>query len=75
VPVFDDHQKTTYLRKFAYGAPVVEIVFGKQELLSLCADAGLALDREWPCIPYDVAAVTGHRSTTVTWLFSKMPTR
>jgi SAM-dependent methyltransferase len=73
VPVFDDH-RTTYLQKFAYGSPVVEIVFGKQELLSICADAGLALKREWRCIPYDVSAVTGHRSTTVTWLFSKKPT-
>ena len=28
VPVFDDY-RTTYLSKYAYGAPVVEIVFGK----------------------------------------------
>ena len=34
VPVFDDHP-TTFLRKYAYGAPVVEIVFGKQELMSI----------------------------------------
>jgi SAM-dependent methyltransferase len=70
VPVFDDHQ-TTYLSKYAYGAPVVEIVFGKSELMSLCRDAGLRLRREWPCIPYDVAEVTGHRSGTETYLFSK----
>ena len=70
VPVFDDHQ-TTYLKKFAYGAPVVEIIFGKSELMSLCRDAGLRLQREWPCIPYDVSEVTGHRSTTETYLFSK----
>lgn len=70
VPVFDDHQ-TTYLKKFAYGAPVVEVVFGKSELMSLCQHAGLRLQREWPCIPYDVSEVTGHRSTTETYLFSK----
>jgi SAM-dependent methyltransferase len=70
VPVFDDHQ-TTFLRKYAYGAPVVEIVFGKRELMSLCRDAGLRLQREWPCIPYDVSEVTGHRSRTETYLFSK----
>jgi len=70
VPVFDDHQ-TTYLSKFAYGAPVVEIVFGKRELMSLCRDAGLRLAREWPCIPYNVFEATGHRSTTETYLFSK----
>lgn len=69
VPVFDDHQ-TTYLRKYAYGAPVVEVVFGREELLSLCRAAGLRLDREWPGIPYDVSGVTGHRSSTATYLFS-----
>ena len=70
VPVFDDYH-TTYLSKFAYGAPVVEIVFGKDELMSLCRDAGLRLQQEWPCIPYDVSEVTGHPSTTETYLFSK----
>lgn len=70
VPVFDDY-KTTYLRKYAYGAPVVEIVFGRDELMSLCGMAGLHLERTWPCISYDVSGVTGHRSTTETYLFSK----
>jgi SAM-dependent methyltransferase len=70
VPVFDDH-RTTYLRKYAYGAPVVEIVFGRDELMSLCKEAGLRLERSWPCIPYDVSGVTGHRSSTETYLFSK----
>jgi SAM-dependent methyltransferase len=70
VPVFDDH-RTTFLRKYAYGAPVVEIIFGKQELMSLCDQAGLQLERAWPCIPYDVLPVTGHHSTTDTYLFSK----
>lgn len=69
VPVFDDHQ-TTYLRKYAYGAPVVEVVFGKQELMSLCQAAGLRLERQWPGIPYDVSGVTGHRSGCVTYLFA-----
>jgi SAM-dependent methyltransferase len=70
VPVFDDY-RTTYLRKYAYGAPVVEIVFGRAELMSLCEQAGLRLERTWPCIPYDVSEMTGHRSITETYLFSK----
>ena len=70
VPVFDGHQ-TTYLRKFAYGAPVVEVIFGRNELMSLCRDAGLRLQRQWPCIPYEVSEVTDHRSTTETYLFTK----
>jgi ubiquinone/menaquinone biosynthesis C-methylase UbiE len=69
VPVFRDHQ-TTFLTKYAYGAPVVEVVYGKTELMSLCSDAGLHLEREWPCIPYDVYETTGHHSTTETYLFS-----
>jgi SAM-dependent methyltransferase len=70
VPVFDDYQ-TTFLRKYAYGAPVVEIIFGKAELMSLCRDSGLRLEREWACIPYDISEVTGHHSTTETYLFAK----
>jgi SAM-dependent methyltransferase len=69
VPVFEDY-RTTYLRKYAYGAPVIEVVFGKQELMSLCQGAGLRLEREWTSIPYDVSAVTGHRSSTRTYLFA-----
>jgi SAM-dependent methyltransferase len=72
VPVFSDH-RTTFLRKYAYGAPVVEIVFNKQELLSICQGAGLRLDQQWPCLPYDVHEATGHHSTTETYLFSKSP--
>ena len=42
----------------------------KQELMSLCRDAGLRLEREWAGIPYDVFEVTGKHSTTETYLFS-----
>jgi ubiquinone/menaquinone biosynthesis C-methylase UbiE len=69
VPVFADHP-TTFLQKYAYGAPVVEVVFAEAELLSLCREAGLRLVREWPSIPYDVFAVTGHRSVAKTYLFA-----
>jgi SAM-dependent methyltransferase len=69
VPVFHDY-RTTFLSKYAYGAPVVEVVFSKQELMSLCRGAGLILVREWPCLPYDVHDATGHRSTSETYLFS-----
>jgi SAM-dependent methyltransferase len=70
VPVFDDY-RTTYLRKYAYGAPVVEVIFGKQEFLSLCSDAGLRLIHEWSGIPYDVHEATGHHSRAVTYLFAR----
>jgi ubiquinone/menaquinone biosynthesis C-methylase UbiE len=69
VPVFHDY-RTTFLRKYAYGAPVVEVIFSKQELMQLCRDAGLRLEREWPSISYDVSEATGHHSATETYLFS-----
>lgn len=69
VPVFHDY-RTTFLRKYAYGAPVVEVIFSKQELMQLCRDAGLRLEREWPSISYDVSEATGHASSTETYLFS-----
>jgi SAM-dependent methyltransferase len=69
VPVFAEYP-TTFLSKYAYGAPVVEVVFNKPELMSICAAAELRLEREWPCIPYDVYESTGHHSTTETYLFS-----
>jgi len=72
VPVFADF-RTTYLRKYAYGAPVVEIVFSKPELMTLCQSSGLRLEREWAGIHYDMSEVTGHASTTETYLFSKAP--
>ena len=70
VPVFADH-RTTFLQKYAYGAPVIEIIFDKQELIALCRDAGLQLVQEWPGVPYDVHEVTGHHSVTETYLFAK----
>jgi SAM-dependent methyltransferase len=69
VPVFDE-RRTTFLRKYAYGAPVVEIIFNKKELMDLCAGHGLRLEREWNCIPYDVFDATGHHSRTETYLFA-----
>jgi SAM-dependent methyltransferase len=69
VPVFHDH-RTTFLTKYAYGAPVIEIIFGKSELMSLCTEAGLSLMREWPGLRYDVFDATGHHSVTETYLFA-----
>lgn len=68
VPVFHDHP-TTFLTKLAYGAPVVEVIFDKRELLSICNKAGLLLETDWPGIPYDMHEVTGHHSVSETYLF------
>lgn len=69
VPVFHNH-RTTFLTKYAYGAPVVEMIFCKPELMSLCTEAGLRLMREWPGLRYDAFDLTGHHSATETYLFA-----
>jgi SAM-dependent methyltransferase len=70
VPVFDDRQPTVFLQKYAYGAPVVEMVFDRHELMAACEGAGMRLLRVWQSIPYDVAPVIGHKSHSETYLFS-----
>lgn len=67
VPLFDKRE-TTYLRKYAYGSPVAEIVFNRGELLSIFEKAGLCLVNSWKSIPYDVYPVTQEHSYTETFL-------
>jgi len=71
VPTFEGH-RTTYLRKYAYGAPVIEIVFCEDEFISICESAGLQLVRQWTGLPYDVSHVTGYRSRAETFLFARV---
>jgi ubiquinone/menaquinone biosynthesis C-methylase UbiE len=70
VPVFADHH-TTYLFKYAYGEPVVEVVFDEKELLDLFSAAGLTLLQKWIALEYDVAVATGHHSRSFTYLCRK----
>jgi ubiquinone/menaquinone biosynthesis C-methylase UbiE len=67
VPIFDDGP-TTYLHKFAYGSPVVEAVFNRDELLRSFDRHGLSVVRQWPSIVYDVYPVTPHHSHSETFL-------
>lgn len=67
VPLFQQ-RKTTYLSKYAYGAPVVEIVFNRKELLATMDRHGLELVASWPSIDYDVYPVTGEHSFCETLL-------
>ncbi|QAU45934.1 class I SAM-dependent methyltransferase [Bradyrhizobium guangzhouense] len=73
VPVFTSNDgPTVFLQKYAYGAPVVEIIFSKKELMALCEQAGLSLTSTWTSIPYDVVEVTGRHSIMETYLFAKL---
>jgi ubiquinone/menaquinone biosynthesis C-methylase UbiE len=70
LPVFETGE-TAYLRKYAYGQPVVDIVFGRPEIESLLEQSGLAIVKATPSIPYDVHHVTGRHSTFLTFLCEK----
>jgi len=52
VPVVRN-RPTTILKKFAYGSPVVEIVFNVEEFLKLIANNGLALRQVLESVPHD----------------------
>jgi SAM-dependent methyltransferase len=71
VPVFHNHP-TTYLHKYAYGSPVVEIVFGRAELLASFERNGLKLVKSWPSIDYDVEPFVGAPSHAETFLCERM---
>jgi ubiquinone/menaquinone biosynthesis C-methylase UbiE len=70
LPVFTDDHPTTYLQKYAYGSAVVEVVFEQAEFLKLCHEAGLTLQHQWDCLPYDLSRQIGYPSTTKSFLFS-----
>lgn len=59
---------TTFLAKDAYGRPVAEVIVNEAELRLLFARNGLAVRKVWESIPYDLAAVLGERTPTLTFL-------
>jgi SAM-dependent methyltransferase len=71
VPAMEDC-RTSYLSKYAYGEPVIEIIFSLQELTALAESHGLRLLQCWDSIPYDVFHALGHHSRMVTMLFTKV---
>jgi len=58
----------SYLRKYAYGALVVEIIFNRGSLISLFAASGLRVAQSWPTIDYNVGHVLGEESCAETFL-------
>jgi ubiquinone/menaquinone biosynthesis C-methylase UbiE len=71
VPVVLNHS-TAHLSKYAYGGKVVEVVFNRAALLEEFHRAGLAVDRSWRTIPYDVGHVLGESSWAETFLCTKL---
>lgn len=58
VPMLTD-RPTAYIRKHAYGRPVSEVIFNRDELFALFAAQGLVVRREWDSIPYDLRFLFG----------------
>ena len=67
VPLLETHP-TVYLTKYAYGAPVVEVIFNRAHLLEMFARHGLAVAQSWFSEDYDVSAVVGESSRAETFL-------
>lgn len=67
VPIFDAHP-TEYLFKYAYGAPATEMIFGREEIECVFAEAGLTIERSWHVLDYDVFATVGAHSYVRTYL-------
>lgn len=70
VPVMAN-RTTTLLRKRAYGEPVIEVIFNQAELETLFAANGLVIHQVFESIPYDLSAVLGERTWTLTYLCHK----
>lgn len=67
VPVFA-RRETAYIQKYAYGVPVAEIVFNRDELIAGFSSNGLKVADSWIGPPYDVHAVAGEHSASETFL-------
>ena len=62
---------TTLLQKSAYGQRVVEVIFNQSELETILGEHKLAIRAVFDSIPYDVDAVLGEPSWTLTYLCQK----
>jgi ubiquinone/menaquinone biosynthesis C-methylase UbiE len=67
VPVFAARE-TAYIRKYAYGAPVAEIVFNRAHLVHCFEECGLSVVKSWTGLMYDVHTLTGEHSVSETFL-------
>ena len=63
-----EHRRTTLLEKRAYGEPVIEVIFNRSELEALFARHGLRVVTAEESIPYDVGAIVGEPTRTLTYL-------
>jgi ubiquinone/menaquinone biosynthesis C-methylase UbiE len=68
-----DAAPTTMFAKYAYGQPSLELVFNRDELMSVCAAAGLSLVDTEGGLDYDLKSYIGIASVSETWVLAKAP--
>jgi len=61
-------RRTTLLRKLAYGAPTVEVVFQERDLLGMFEKARLAVRSVFDGIPYNLEKVLGEPTKPRTYV-------
>lgn len=62
---------TTPFAKYAYGQPSMELVFNRDQVLSVCAALGLKLESTHPGLDYDLEEFLGIRTDSETWVLSR----
>lgn len=70
VPVVQERE-TTYLRKYAYGAPVTEVIFNRRNLEETFSRNGLRIKSAQHSIPYDVSHILNTPSICLTYVCEK----
>ena len=70
LPVFE-RGETAYLTKYAYGCPVIEVVFGPDELDQLLHGTKLEVVERIPSLHYDVSHIVGRHSRFLTYVCRK----
>jgi ubiquinone/menaquinone biosynthesis C-methylase UbiE len=63
-----DLPRAQMLRKLAYGSPVLELIFSRQELRSCLADIGRTVVSQVPTLDYDLAHYVGIPTTSELWV-------
>jgi SAM-dependent methyltransferase len=66
-----DSRPTTRFAKYAYGQPSLELVFNRDEVVSVCEENGLRLVNTVPGQEYDLEEYLGIPSTSEAWVLEK----
>ena len=63
-----DIDKTQTLQKLAYGAPIMEFIFSRRELMAEIERNGRSVVHQTETLPYDLERYVGIATTSETWI-------